>query len=95
MLTIAADGSYTYAADQTNMDTPVNGAAATDTFTYTSSDGQGGTDEAELVITVTGINDLPTATNDTGSGVASNDSDVDAGTLSVTDIHTGAEEFFL
>ena len=37
-----------------------------DSFTYTVSDGFGGTDTATLIITVTGINDAPVAQNDVG-----------------------------
>ncbi|MCK6424711.1 MAG: Ig-like domain-containing protein [Burkholderiaceae bacterium] len=59
-LTLAADGSYTYVADRAAA--LAQGVTATDTFTYTVSDGQGGTDTAELVITVTGANDAPVNT---------------------------------
>ena len=39
----------------------------TDVFVYTVSDGNGGTDTANITITVTGINDNPVAVNDTDS----------------------------
>ena len=61
------DGSYTYVADQSAADALDAGDTATDSFTYTVSDGKGGTDTATLIITVTGTNDTPAATNDTGS----------------------------
>ena len=95
---VAADGSYTY--DPTGsaaLNALATGAATTDTFTYTISDGNGGTDTATVTVTVTGVNDAPSATNDTGSitedavlnvpanGVLANDTDPDAGdTLTVT-----------
>ena len=73
------------------------GATTTDTFTYTISDGNGGTDTATVTITVTGVNDAPSAGNDTGAtdedtvlnvaatGVLANDSDPDTGdSLTVT-----------
>ena len=41
------------------------GQTATDTFTYTVSDGTD--DTGELVITITGVNEAPVAGNDTGS----------------------------
>ena len=63
-LTLNADGSYTYVADQAAADALASGVTATDTFTYTASDGKGGTDAAEIVITVTGTNDLPVAADD-------------------------------
>ncbi|MBN2781821.1 MAG: cadherin-like domain-containing protein, partial [Campylobacterales bacterium] len=56
-LTLASDGSYTYVADDAN--TVAKDATVTDTFTYTISDGNGGTDSAELAITITGTNDAP------------------------------------
>ena len=66
-LTVGQDGSYTYTADQSAADALDAGDTATDSFTYTISDGKGGTDTATLIITVTGTNDTPVATNDTGS----------------------------
>ena len=66
-LVVGADGSYTYVADQSAADALDAGDTATDSFTYTVSDGKGGTDTATLIITVTGTNDTPAATNDTGS----------------------------
>jgi len=63
------------------------GESATDVFTYTVSDGQGSTDTAQVTVTVTGVNDAPTANDDSvisaenGSVVfdpLANDSDVDA-----------------
>ena len=60
-LVIGADGTYTYVADQSAADDLATGETATDSFTYTVSDGNGGTDTATIVITVTGTNDAPTA----------------------------------
>ncbi|WP_141352285.1 VCBS domain-containing protein, partial [Zoogloea ramigera] len=56
-LTVYPQGSYTYVADRATA--LAAGKTATDTFTYTISDGKGGTDTAELVITITGTNDAP------------------------------------
>jgi len=67
-LTLNADGSYTYVADQAAANALKAGATATDVFTYTISDGNGGTDKAQLTITVTGLNDIPTVSNITKSG---------------------------
>ncbi|WP_321406233.1 retention module-containing protein [Tolumonas auensis] len=58
-LILNTDGSYSYAADQPAADALAAGVTATDTFTYTMADGQGGSDTAELVITITGTNDAP------------------------------------
>jgi VCBS repeat-containing protein len=53
VLTLQADGSYTYAAQNTPLPA---GQTASETFTYTVSDGNGGTDTADIVVTVTGGN---------------------------------------
>jgi VCBS repeat-containing protein len=65
-LVIGADGSYTYAADQSAADDLDAGDSVTDSFIYTISDGTA-TATATLTITVLGINDAPTAVNDTDS----------------------------
>ncbi|MCH1486650.1 MAG: DUF4347 domain-containing protein, partial [Alphaproteobacteria bacterium] len=64
VLTIGADGTYRYVADGRAED-PLNaGDIVTDSFTYTLSDGAA-TDTANLVVTVTGINDAPTTSDAT------------------------------
>ncbi|MBV7379347.1 Ig-like domain-containing protein [Maritimibacter dapengensis] len=40
------------------------GETATDTFTYTVTDGNGGTDVASVTVTITGVNDAPDAVDD-------------------------------
>ena len=97
-VSVAADGSYSYdPTGSATLNALAAGATTTDTFTYTISDGNGGTDTATVTITVTGVNDDPTATDDTGAitedtvlnvaadGVLANDSDPDTGdSLTVT-----------
>ena len=61
-LTLNPDGTYTYAL---NNDLPAVqalgvGEKLTETFTYTVSDGHGGTATNTLTITVNGTNDIPT-----------------------------------
>ena len=63
-LTLNADGSYIYTADQDAADALGLGDSATDTFTYTLSDSTD-TDLAQLSITVTGANEPPIANDDT------------------------------
>jgi VCBS repeat-containing protein len=53
VLTLQPDGGYTYAAQNTPLPA---GQTASETFTYTVSDGNGGTDTADIVVTVTGGN---------------------------------------
>jgi VCBS repeat-containing protein len=48
------------------------GETASDAFAYTISDGHGGFDTATVTITVTGVNDGPTAVGDVYSGVVGN-----------------------
>jgi len=66
-LTLNADGSYTYVANQSAADDLDAGDVVTDSFNYTVSDGNGGTDTATIVITVVGVNDAPVAVDDTDS----------------------------
>ena len=63
-LKVGANGHYTYVADQSAADDLDASDTATDSFTYTVSDGTA-TDTATLIFTVTGINDAPAAVNDT------------------------------
>ncbi|MBR9863022.1 MAG: tandem-95 repeat protein [Rhodobacteraceae bacterium] len=72
---MAADGSYAYTPDA-----DFNG---TDSFTYTVSDGNGGTDTQTVRIRVDAVNDAPVAQ----AGTASGDEDtVISGTLLASDV---------
>ena len=87
LLTLNADGSYDY--DPNNQfEYLAVGQTVVDTFTYTVSDGQDGTDTATVTITIVGVNDAPLASDDEAitledtavpTDVAANDSDVDSG----------------
>ena len=106
-LTVNADGSYTYVADQTKSDEIVTGQTATDTFTYTVSDGTA-TSTANLTFTITGINDNdPVAVDDTDTvpkgetitraanttfALNADDTDADGETLTITGIRLGQSE---
>ncbi|WP_205618847.1 cadherin-like domain-containing protein [Terasakiella pusilla] len=81
------DGTYTFTPD-------ANWNGETD-FTYTISDGNGGTDSATVTIDVTGVNDGPVAQNDEAStqedksvkiDLLDNDSDLDGDNLTITQI---------
>ncbi|MEY4753940.1 MAG: hypothetical protein RJA44_1615 [Pseudomonadota bacterium] len=67
-LTINSDGSYTYNLDNNNAATDALKATdqAQDVFTYTVSDGNGGSSTATLAVNIQGTNDAPTInpTND-------------------------------
>ncbi len=69
-----------------------NGA---DSFSYTVSDGKGGTDTATVSVTVTPVNDAPVAVDDSATTaedtqvsipVLANDTDVDGDTLSIASV---------
>ncbi|WP_299411911.1 Ig-like domain-containing protein, partial [Acaryochloris sp. IP29b_bin.148] len=49
------------------------GETATDSFTYTVSDGNGGTDTATVTITINGVNDAPTTNDDANVGFTTNE----------------------
>jgi VCBS repeat-containing protein len=94
-LTIHPDGNYSYSQDSANSAVAglAPGASLIDSFTYTVSDGQGGTDTAQLRITISGANDGPVANPDTATtpeeqpvtiNVLGNDTDPDGDTLTLT-----------
>lgn len=69
-----------------------------DTFSYTVSDGKGGTDSATVNLTITPVNDNPVANNDASStsenvsvtiNVINNDTDIDGDNLSVQSVTNG------
>ncbi|MFL6843798.1 MAG: Ig-like domain-containing protein [Allosphingosinicella sp.] len=90
-LTLAANGSYTYAPNAAAQGLD-DGETAQDVFTYTASDGTA-SDSATLTVTVNGANDAPVANDDTRStnedsagvsgNVLANDTDVDVEPLTV------------
>ena len=65
-VTIAADGTYSYALNNANAAVQALGVGETltETFNYTISDGNGGTSTSTLTITITGTNDGPVANAD-------------------------------
>ncbi len=93
---VNADGSFTY--DPTNapdLQSLQEGVQVTDEFTYTIEDLQGVSRQATVRVTVTGVNDQPTAEDDLYTidedhvlqvdpdGVLDNDSDVDGDAFGV------------
>lgn len=71
VLTITAtstpsNGTVAISADKKQITySPTANFSGTDTFTYTISDGNGGTDTGQISITVTAVNDAPVITADT------------------------------
>jgi len=61
-LVLNADGSFTY--------TPNSGFSGLDTFTYQITDGNGGSAQGTVTLTVVGVNDVPVITSHGGVGNA-------------------------
>ncbi|MGF1989381.1 MAG: Ig-like domain-containing protein, partial [Nostoc sp. ZfuVER08] len=62
LLTLNSDGSYNYNPNG-QFESLAAGATASDSFTYTISDGIGGTSTATVSVTINGVNDAPTVAN--------------------------------
>lgn len=88
-LTLGADGSYSYALDNTNplVNQLKNGVNLTEYYTYAISDGNGGSDTAQLTITITGHTDgAPTISPVDGNAGAAGQATVnEAGLTTVPD----------
>lgn len=91
-VTNPAHGSVTVNADNTVTYTPALDYYGSDSFTYTISDGEGGTDTATVNMTINPVNDAPVAVDNTVTlnedmattiTVLDGDSDVDSSTLTV------------
>ena len=89
-----ANGAATANAGQVTY-TPAANFAGTDSFTYTISDGNGGSATASITVTVTAVDDAPSAADDAASGsedaalvidVVANDSDVDGRPVTVASV---------
>ncbi|OZH53263.1 hypothetical protein AFK68_18735, partial [Hydrocoleum sp. CS-953] len=63
LLTLNSDGTYSYNPNG-QYESFGLGETATDSFTYTISDGKGGTSQATVRITINGRNDAPVAADD-------------------------------
>ena len=102
-LTLNADGSYSYVADQAAADALKRGESKIEYFNYTVTDGTN-EDIGVIAITVTGKSDPPvpnddileidagaTGVKDASKGVLKNDTDPDGDSLTVNTIRTGEE----
>ncbi|HUW46385.1 MAG TPA: tandem-95 repeat protein [Dehalococcoidia bacterium] len=92
-----ADGSFAYDPNG-QFEYLQAGGSTTDSFTYTISDGNGGSDTATVTITIGGANDPPVALADNATTledtpvtiyVLNNDFDIDGDTLTVDSITQG------
>jgi len=100
-VTINPDNTVTFDPDG-DFENLAEGETTTQTFDYTISDGNGGTDTEQITVTITGTNDAPIAVNDTVAGtedtaitltnaelVDPNDQDVDGDSLTITSVSNG------
>lgn len=105
-LSLNADGSYSFALDNTlgTVQALRAGQTATDSFTYTVIDPNGGTATAQIAVTVTGVNDAPRFTGNQAfniregrfdvARIAASDIDGDTLTYSIAG-GPDADRFFL
>ncbi|TWU40253.1 Cadherin domain protein [Novipirellula aureliae] len=84
-VTVQSNGDYTFEPGADFQDLAL-GETRDVTFTYEVDDGNGGTSQANVVITVTGTNDGPVA--QAGTNTATEDGAVVNGTLSENDVDT-------
>src|SRR6185295_10087661 len=97
-VTQGAHGSVSFTAGAVTY-TPAANYNGGDSFTYTIGDGHGGSATATVSITVSSVNDVPVAANDSATTdedagvtvpVLGNDTDLDGETLAVTAVTQGA-----
>ncbi|PYQ59813.1 MAG: hypothetical protein DMF53_18175, partial [Acidobacteria bacterium] len=98
-VTQGTHGTVAINPDKTVRYTPAANYNGSDSFTYTVSDGNGGTATGTVVINVTPVNDPPVAGNDSATVAAGsavtvavlvNDADIDGPGLSVVSVTQGA-----
>ncbi|HJX27669.1 MAG TPA: tandem-95 repeat protein, partial [Thermoanaerobaculia bacterium] len=98
--TQGANGSATVNPDKTISYAPNPNFQGSDVFTYTVSDGKGGTATASVAITVTAVNDAPVANPNTATtpednpviiAVLANDTDADGDILQVASVIQGTK----
>ncbi|HTG35180.1 MAG TPA: Ig-like domain-containing protein [Thermoanaerobaculia bacterium] len=98
-VTQGAHGAAVIHPDGTVRYTPAADYNGSDSFTYTISDGNGGTAMATVTVAVAAVDDAPVAVNDSAAvtaggaatiSVLANDTDIDGPSLSVTSVTQGA-----
>jgi subtilisin family serine protease len=91
----AVKGTPTINANGTIHFVPAANATGAASFQYTISDGHGGSDSASVAVTITPVNDPPTAANDSATttapnpvtiSVLANDTDIDGGALAIASV---------
>jgi parallel beta-helix repeat protein/VCBS repeat-containing protein len=92
LLTQNADGSFSYDPNG-QFDGLAVGEVCYDEFNYTVSDGNGGFDNATVNITVNGLNNQPTAVDDSGAGYTTDEENAfDTANVTVNDFDPDASD---
>ena len=92
-LTLNADGSYSYAANQPAADALVAGQVVTERFDYTVRDTGGLTSTSTVTFTITGVNDVPVITGPLTGAVKEDTTLTSSGTLTIVDADSGESAF--
>ncbi|MBX9255021.1 cadherin-like domain-containing protein [Desmonostoc muscorum CCALA 125] len=95
LLIVNSNGSFSFNPNN-GYESLAQGASRTETFTYTISDGNSGTDTANVTITINGVNDAATISGTTIASVtedASNPNLTASGSLTISDVDTGENKF--
>ncbi|WP_211186997.1 VCBS domain-containing protein, partial [Achromobacter sp. Bel] len=89
-LVVDNTGKWTYTLDNgnTKVQALADGQQVTDTITVNVNDGQGGTAQQVITITVTGTNDVPTIGGVISGGVTEDGTQIVSGQLTKTDVDT-------
>ncbi|GLR77093.1 retention module-containing protein [Aliivibrio sifiae] len=93
-ITVDANGKWTYTINNTLDATQqlAEGESAEDRFTVTVDDGQGGTDQKEIIISLEGTNDLPSVVDSNDTGTVKEDEILTiSDTLTVADVDLSDE----
>ena len=94
-VTVDSDGSWTYDPNG-QYESLTSGDSTTDSFTYTVADSDDDTAQGTVTVSITGVNDAPTAIGLTSSTVAqSGGTDAVVGSLSATDADDSSHTFSL
>ncbi|TSD13502.1 hypothetical protein DP107_11795, partial [Haloglomus irregulare] len=94
-VTVDSDGSWTYDPNG-QYESFDSGDSTTDTFTYTVADSDDDTAQGTVTVSITGVNDAPTAISLTSTTVAqSGGTDAVIGSLSATDADDSSHTFSL
>jgi VCBS repeat-containing protein len=94
-LTLNSNGTYSYNPNG-KFDYLAAGQTGSDSFAYTVSDGKGGTSDATVTVTITGVNDAATISGKATAAVtedASSPNLTATGSLTVTDVDADQNKF--